>query len=67
MDECKYVENEDKTKYMIVRGIRKELKTDVIVKSLNGTVIERVEKIKYLGVMIDSRLRWDDHCDYIIY
>lgn len=58
--------NADKTKYMIVRSIRKEIKTDIIVKSLDGTIIERVEITKHLGVMIDSKLRWDNHCDYML-
>lgn len=31
-----------------------------------GYEIERVECIKYLGVMIDSRLRVEEHCNYMI-
>lgn len=58
--------NAEKTKYMIVRSIRKELKGNIAVKCLDGTVIERVEVMKYLGVMIDDRLRFNDHCDYIL-
>lgn len=58
--------NAEKTKYMIVRSIRKELKGNITVKCLDGTVIERVEVMKYLGVMIDDRLRFNDHCDYIL-
>lgn len=58
--------NAEKTKYMIVRSIRKELKGNIAVKCLDDTVIERVEVMKYLGVMIDDRLRLNDHCDYIL-
>lgn len=36
--------NTDKTKCLIVRSIRKELRANVILKCLDGTVIERVEK-----------------------
>lgn len=58
--------NASKTKYMIIRSIRKELKRNVKLKCMDGTVIERVEKIKYLGIVIDSKLRLEDHCDYIL-
>ena len=27
--------------------------------------IERVDKMKYLGIIIDSKLKWDDHDDYV--
>ena len=26
--------------------------------------IEKVDKIKYLGIIIDSKLKWDDRVDY---
>lgn len=29
-------------------------------------MIERVEVMKYLGIMIDDRLRFSDHCDYML-
>ena len=58
--------NAGKTKYMIVRSIRKELRGNVTLKCLDGTEIERVETMKYLGVMIDDRLRFSDHCDYML-
>lgn len=40
--------NAGKTKYMIVRSIRKKLKGNITLKCLDGTKIERVEIIKYL-------------------
>ena len=58
--------NAGKTKYMIVRSIRKELEGSMAVKCLDKTEIERVEMIKYLGVIIDDRLRFTEHCDYML-
>lgn len=58
--------NAAKTKFMIIRSIRKELRRNITLKCLDGTVIERVENTKYLGVIIDSKLRFEDHCDYIL-
>lgn len=58
--------NAGKTKYMIVRSIRKELRGNITLKCLDGTEIERVERMKYLGIIIDDRLRFKDHCDYML-
>ncbi|KAM0724671.1 hypothetical protein ACS0PU_009055 [Formica fusca] len=58
--------NAGKTKYMIVRSIRKELRGNITLKCLDGTEIERVEIMKYLGIIIDDRLRFKDHCDYML-
>lgn len=58
--------NATKTKYMLIKSVRKELRKNTILKGLDGTEIERVEKIKYLGVIIDSELKFDDHCDYML-
>jgi len=57
--------NAGKTKYMIVRSIRKELRGNTVLKCLDGVEIERVEIMKYLGIIIDDRLRFKDHCDYM--
>lgn len=58
--------NAGKTKYMLVRSIRNELRGNTIVKCLDGNEIERVEVMKYLGVIIDDRLRFSAHCDYML-
>jgi len=57
--------NARKTKYMI-RSIRKELRGNTIVKCLDGTEIELVETMKYLGIIIDDRLQFQDHCNYML-
>lgn len=51
---------------MIIRSVRKVLNRNVIFKCLDSTEIERVEKIKYLGIIIDDRLRFEEHCDYML-
>lgn len=58
--------NASKTKFMVLRSIRKELKGKIVLKCLDGTEIEHVEVIKYLGIIIDEKLRFKDHCDYML-
>src|SRR5436190_4025821 len=58
--------NAAKTKFMLIRSVRKELKKIITLKCIDGTVIERVENIKYLGVAIDSKLWFEEHCDYML-
>jgi len=53
--------NASKTKFMIIRSIRKILRRNVILKYLDGTTIEQVESTKYLGVIIDNKLRVEEH------
>jgi len=45
-----------KTKFIIIRSIRKRFRRNVTLKCLDGTIIEQVESTKYLGVIIDSKL-----------
>lgn len=33
---------------------------------MDGTEIERVKNIKYLGIIIDNKLRFEEHCDYML-
>jgi len=49
--------NAEKTKYMIVRGIRKEQRGEIILRCADGTQMERVEIMKYLDIIIDYDLR----------
>lgn len=58
--------NVNKTKYMIVRSNRKEVRGQVKIVCTNGEVLERVEVIKYLGIMIDSKLTFAEHCEYML-
>ena len=52
--------NVGKTKFMIFRPPRKSL-PDRIVLTLNRTKIYESSKIKYLGLILDSRLTWKEH------
>jgi len=55
MDINKLKMNVEKTKCMIVRNVRKELKGNIVLKCLD-TEIERVEIMKYLEILIDDKL-----------
>jgi len=35
------------------------------LKCLDGSEIERVETMKYLSIIIDDRLRFQDHCNHM--
>ena len=50
----------------MIFGTRHILKnySDISV-TYNNSVIERVDKFKYLGVILDPLLSWCDHVDYI--
>ena len=52
--------NVGKTEFMIFRPPRKTL-SDRIVLTLNKIKIYESSKIKYLGLILDSRLTWKDH------
>lgn len=58
--------NASKTKYMIIRSVRKEQRGNIALKCSDGSELERVEKMKYLGVIIDDKLQFKDHCDYML-
>lgn len=51
--------NEDKTK-LIEINMSGEINFEI-----NNKIIEKVEKIKYLGFIIDKELKFRDHIDYI--
>jgi len=58
--------NAEETKYMIVRAIRKKQRGEIVPRCADGTQIKRVVVMKYLGIIIDDRLRFTDHCDYVL-
>lgn len=29
-------------------------------------MLEQVEKINYIGLVVDSKLTWDDHIDHVV-
>ena len=55
--------NVDKTKFMIISRSRTNENASV---EIYGEIIERVGEIKYLGVIIDDKLKFDVHIDNVI-
>ena len=56
--------NVTKTQYMVITGFKKmpNICNDILI---DGTKIAMVHSVKFLGVIIDSRLTWSDHITYI--
>ena len=55
-----------KTKIMLLRSSHKIINSQISIISNNGTVIDEVEEIKYLGVLIDNKLNFNKHIDYMV-
>ena len=62
-DENNMALNVDKTKYMSIYFGRKPLTLDPI--TINGSVPEEVNVFKLLGLLVNSKITWEDHVDYI--
>lgn len=58
--------NINKTKYMIIKSKHNPLDVNNnVVLSINGSDIEKVSEIKYLGVIIDQNLTFSRHAEFI--
>lgn len=60
--------NVKKSKFMLI-GTERILRTfalDGLRLSVGGTQIERVKTMKYLGVIVDCRLQFKEHWEYIV-
>ena len=57
--------NLEKTKIMLVGTHQRTAEADDLVIEINNTRLERVNKLKYLGVLLDNTLSWKDHIEYI--
>ena len=55
----------DKTKIMLVGTHQRTAEADDLVIEISNTRLERVNKSKYFGVLLDSTLSWKDHIEYI--
>ena len=61
----KLMVNVGKTNWMIFKRKRKTLPTDIPNLLLNGEIVHRVNKAKFLGVLLDDNLTWSFHINYI--
>ena len=52
--------NVNKTKFILF-GTKHVKNKQILVLCLNDIATERIECIKFLGVMIDERLNWKNH------
>ena len=57
--------NGDKTKYMIYSNKSKRICGNACNLYINGQKLKRVREIKFLGVIINDKLTWDNHKTYI--
>ena len=57
--------NLEKTKIMLVGTHQRTAEADDLVIEISNTRLERVNKFKYLGVLLDNTLSWKDHVEYI--
>ena len=56
--------NKEKSNYIIFHTAQRKLNHNVQL-TLNNTEIEQKDYIKYLGVLIDSKLCWKPHVEHI--
>ena len=57
--------NLEKTKIMLVGTHQRTAEADELVIEISNTRLERVNKFKYLGVLLDNNLSWKEHIEYI--
>ena len=56
-----------KTQFMLIGTVQKiQSLNNLIAIRVNGRLLKRVKRIKYLGSIVDENLTWDDHIDYIL-
>jgi len=57
--------NVSKTKAMLIRGIRRKVAEQDFKVTFRGGELEVVNKIRYLGMVLDKNLNFAEHVDYI--
>jgi len=65
LDINRLVVNVNKTKVMLIKGIRKKVVESNVVVKLKGQALEMVSVMKYLGIIIDKNLNFSAHADYV--
>ena len=67
----KLASNSLKTEFMIIGTSHRLNKLDSLPEntpyliSINGSYIRRVKQVKYLGLVVDNKLKWEEHIEYI--
>ena len=62
----KFSLNMIKTEFTIIRFTQNVLKFgDLLAIRIDDQLITRVAHVKYLGIIVDGRLTWKEHVDYI--
>ena len=56
--------NVKKCNFIVFKSYKKHLKATLNI-NLNNQVTQRVDKTKFLGLIIDQHLTWKYHIDYI--
>ena len=56
--------NINKTKYMLFKHNKNQLSSSSELK-LDNHKLEEVKSIKFLGIILDNELKWEDHIFYI--
>jgi len=57
--------NVSKTNYVIFRSKRNKIPSNICNLFLDGTVIERVSSVRFLGVILDETLSWLPHINHV--
>lgn len=61
----KLIINVDKTKYLVFHSRRRNIDPNTIHLSLNNSSVQQVPSFKYLGVVFDQHLNWQDQIDKV--
>ena len=57
--------NPDKTEYILFTRKQKRSLAGLSGPTFYGKTLKLAEKVKYLGVMLDRKLNWGAHVDFI--
>jgi Reverse transcriptase (RNA-dependent DNA polymerase) len=57
--------NVAKTKYIVFKPPEKPLLPEAVYFTIRGVQLQKVSSIKYLGLVIDERLSWNEHIKHV--
>ncbi len=61
----KLVLNVEKTKCMLFSNSRTSLENSIVLQTSQGSQVTSVSEYKYLGIIIDNKLRFSSHIKYL--